>query len=297
MISINNDYTRYNSCELRHDKNLEKMIKKKGVCGMAIRTIGFIGCGKMAQSIINGMITYGGYSPDQIQATAVTDKTINYVTDKFGIQMGHDNKKVAAESDVLYLAVKPYVYPDVIEEVRSHVREDTIIITIAVGVTLKEMASLFSPNTKVVRTMPNTPSFVGEGMTAYSPNENLTDEELEDLQHLFSSYGKAEMVKEELMNAVTAVSGSSPAYVYIFIEAMADGAVKQGIPRELAYQLATQAVYGAAKMVMDTGIHPGELKDHVTTPNGTTIRALASLEEDGFRGSVIKAIDSCFKDK
>ncbi|GEL77758.1 pyrroline-5-carboxylate reductase [Tenuibacillus multivorans] len=262
---------------------------------MAIQNIGFIGCGKMAQSIINGMITYGGYAPEQIQATAVTDKTISYVTEKFGIEIGNDNQKVAAESDVLYLAVKPYVYPNVIEEVRSHIRKDTIIVTIAVGVTLKEMANLFSSETRVVRTMPNTPAFVGEGMTAYCPNENLTDPELEELQSLFSSYGQAEMVKENLMDAITAVSGSSPAYVYVFIEAMADGAVKQGIPRELAYQLATQAVYGAAKMVMETGLHPGELKDHVTTPNGTTIRALASLEEDGFRGSVIKAIDHCFK--
>ncbi|RPF54334.1 pyrroline-5-carboxylate reductase [Aquisalibacillus elongatus] len=262
---------------------------------MTIRTIGFIGCGKMAQSIINGMITYGGYSPEQIKATAVTDKTINYVTEQFGIEMGQDNKKVAAESDVLYLAVKPYVYPDVIEEVRTHVREDTIIVTIAVGVSLKEMANLFSSDTKVVRTMPNTPSFVGEGMTAYCPNDNFSNQELEDLQELFASYGKAEMVKEDLMNAVTAVSGSSPAYVYVFIEAMADGAVRQGIPRELAYELATQSVFGAAKMMMETGKHPGELKDHVTTPNGTTIRALASLEQDGFRGSVIKAIDQCFK--
>ncbi|TFB24423.1 pyrroline-5-carboxylate reductase [Filobacillus milosensis] len=262
---------------------------------MAIRKIGFIGCGQMAQSIINGMITYGGYSPEQIQATAVSEETINYVTDKFGIHMGQDNKKVAAESDILYLAVKPYLYQDVIEEVRSQVREETIIVTIAVGVTLREMASLFSQNTKVVRTMPNTPAFVGEGMTVYSPNSNLTEKDIEDVQQLFSSYGKAEMVKESLMDSVPGVSGSSPAYVYLFIEAMADGAVKQGIPRELAYELATQAVYGAAKMVKETGLHPGELKDQVTTPGGATIRALSSLEEDGFRGAVIRAMDHCFK--
>ncbi|MGM8215090.1 pyrroline-5-carboxylate reductase [Bacillaceae bacterium W0354] len=258
--------------------------------------IGFIGCGKMAQSMINGMITYGGLNPEQIQATAVTDKTISYVTDQFGIEIGNDNCKVAAESDFLFLAVKPYIYPDVIEEVKAHVRQGTVIISIAAGVTIEDIQLSFGQNAKIVRTMPNTPAFVGAGMTAYCPNENVTKEELKEIEKLLSSYGNVEKVEEKLMNAVTAVSGSSPAYVYVFIEAMADGAVKQGIPRDLAYSLVTQAVLGAAKMVQETGVHPGELKDHVTTPNGTTIRALASLEESGFRGSIIKAIDQCFKD-
>ncbi|PKR77944.1 pyrroline-5-carboxylate reductase [Halalkalibacillus sediminis] len=259
------------------------------------KKIGFIGCGKMGQAIINGMIEYGGISPDHIIATAVTDKTIEYVEDTYGVQVTHDNKKVASESDVLYLAVKPYHYPKVIDDIRKHVREETIIVTIALGVSLKDTTLMFGEKAKVIRTMPNTPSHVGEGMTVISPNDNITDSELADMKSLFQGYGQVAQVDEKMMDKIPAVSGSSPAYVYVFIEAMADGAVKQGVPRDLAYQLSSQAVLGAAKMVLESGKHPGELKDNVCTPAGSTIKAIDALEQRGFRGTVMQAMEECLK--
>ncbi|GAA0449830.1 pyrroline-5-carboxylate reductase [Alkalibacillus silvisoli] len=260
---------------------------------MVNEQIGFIGCGKMAQAIINGMIQYGGLNPSQIHASAVSEETIDYVKDQFEIDVARGNKRVASESDLLFLAVKPHTYPNVIEEIRKHINPNTIIITIAIGVRLKDIELAFGKETKIVRTMPNTPSLVGEGMTVYSPNEHVTDEELKLVHDLFTLYGKADQVDEKLMDAIPAISGSSPAYGYMFIEALADGAVKQGIPREKAYQYASQAILGAAKMVLETGKHPGELKDDVCTPGGATIKAVDALEQNGFRGAVIQAMDKC----
>ena len=202
---------------------------------------------------------------------------------------------VAEYADYLFLAVKPNQYPGVIEEVKNNIKEGAIIITIAAGVTLRSLGEQFGEKVKIVRTMPNTPSLVGEGMSAICPNENITEEELAEVVELFSSFGRAEVLEEKLMDAVPAVSGSSPAYVFMFIEALADGAVQQGIPREKAYKLASQAVLGAAKMVLETGSHPGELKDAVCSPGGATIEAVNTLEKTGFRASVISAMESCFK--
>ncbi|AYC30278.1 pyrroline-5-carboxylate reductase [Paenisporosarcina cavernae] len=257
--------------------------------------IGFVGCGKMAQAIIHGMITYGGYSPKQIVATARTHATRESIVNKFGINVQTNNKEVASSTDILFLAIKPHDFLEVVKEISPAIRKDTLIVTAGFGVTLNEVGDLFPEGTKIVRIMPNTPAYVGEGMTAYCPNACVSEEEIEKLDQLFTSFGKAERVPERLMDTITAVSGSSPAYVYMFIEALADGAVRHGVPRDLAYQLVGQSVLGAAKMVLETGQHPGKLKDDVTTPNGSTIRAIESLEADGFRGAIIQAVGACFK--
>ncbi|WP_188206735.1 pyrroline-5-carboxylate reductase [Alkalibacillus aidingensis] len=255
--------------------------------------IGFIGSGKMAQAIINGMINYGGIQSSQIKASAVTEETIDYVKDEFHIEMTQDNKQVASESDILFLAVKPHIYPNVIDEIRKHIDRNTIIVTIAVGVRMKDIELAFGKEAKIIRSMPNTPSLVGEGMTVFCANEHVEQDEIELIEELFSGYGQVEQVSEKLMDSIPAVSGSSPAYVYMFIEALADGAVKQGIPRDTAYKLSSQAVLGAAKMVLETGKHPGELKDQVCTPGGTTIKAVDTLEQNHFRGTIIQAMDKC----
>lgn len=160
------------------------------------------------------------------------------------------------------------------------------------GVTIQDLEELTSAKTKIVRVMPNTPALVGEAMSSISPNINVSSEEINEVTAIFTSFGEAEVVSENLMDAVIGVSGSSPAYVYMFIEALADGAVLSGMPRDKAYKFAAQAVLGAAKTVLETGEHPGKLKDMVTSPGGTTIEAVKSLENDGFRSAVINAVQA-----
>ncbi|MBM7551215.1 pyrroline-5-carboxylate reductase [Thalassobacillus pellis] len=259
------------------------------------KQIGFIGCGNMATAMIQGMLANGIVKPGQIAATAVTDETIDDAAEKYEIDTTHDNKQVASESDILFLAIKPYLYEGIIQEIRSYVKEDAVIITIAAGITLDKMKNSFDHKVKVVRSMPNTPSLVGEGMSVLCPNDFVEEDEMEEVIRIFESFGKAEIIKEELMDAIPAISGSAPAYVYMFIEAMADAAVQQKIPRQQAYKLASQAVLGAAKMVLETGEHPGKLKDDVCTPGGSTIEAVTTLESENFRNAVIKAMDACTK--
>ena len=199
---------------------------------------------------------------------------------------------VSTAAGVIF-SVKPQFYADVIQEVKDLVRPEQLIITIAPGKTLAWLAEQFGKDVKIVRTMPNTPAMVGEGMTAATPNEHVTKEELDYACKILSAFGKVEVVTEHMMDAVVAVSGSSPAYVFMFIEAMADAAVAEGMPRAQAYKFAAQAVLGSAKMVLETGKHPGELKDMVCSPAGTTIEAVGVLEEHGFRSAVIDAMKAC----
>ncbi|UOR13299.1 pyrroline-5-carboxylate reductase [Halobacillus amylolyticus] len=257
------------------------------------KQIGFIGCGQMAQAMIQGMIQSGIVKPEQIGATALTDETIDFVAEEFEVRISNDNKKLAQESDILFLAVKPYVYQEVIQEIKSSVNDDTVIVTIAAGMTLDKVRKSFDSQVKVIRSMPNTPSLVGAGMSVLCPNDFVTEEDLDDVKDIFESFGEAEVIEERLMDAVPAVSGSSPAFVYMFIEAMADTAVQQGFPRDKAYKLASQAVQGAAKMVLETGKHPAELKDAVCTPGGVTIEGVNTLEQTGLRSSIIQAMNAC----
>ena len=170
-----------------------------------------------------------------------------------------------------------------------------MIVSIAAGKTIAAIEDSFGKPVKLVRAMPNTPALVGEAMSALCVNQNVTPEELKEVQALFNSFGKSEVISESLMDAVIGVSGSSPAYVYMFIEALADGAVKYGLPRAKAYQMAAQTVLGSAKMVLETGKHPGQLKDEVCSPGGTTIAGVSALEEWGFRNAVIKAEDASYE--
>ena len=189
--------------------------------------------------------------------------------------------------------MKPQFYADAIAEIRDCIRDDQLVITIAPGKTLSWLEEQFGKRVKIVRTMPNTPALVGEGMTAACVNQYVTEEEKAYALKILDSFGKVELVPEHLIDAAVAVSGSSPAYVFMFIEAMADAAVAEGMPRTQAYEFAAQAVYGSAKMVLETGKHPGELKDMVCSPAGTTIEAVRILEKKGFRSAVIEAMRAC----
>ncbi|MEH7381481.1 pyrroline-5-carboxylate reductase [Bacillus sp. JJ1533] len=257
------------------------------------RKVGFIGCGKMAQAMIQGMIASEFTTPQQIMASAKTENTLQYVKKTHEIRTTFHNKEVAENADYLFLAVQPHLYEDVINEIKEVVKDDTIIITIAAGITLDFIQKQFERPMKAVRSMPNTPSLVGEGMSALCVNSHVTTKDLSEIIRVFEGFGKAEVMEEKHMDAIPAVSGSSPAYAYLFIEALADGAVMQGIPRKQAYKLAAQALLGAAKMVLETDKHPGKLKDDVCTPGGSTIQAVATLEKQGFRASVIAAMESC----
>ena len=207
--------------------------------------------------------------------------------------MTDSNKEVVEKAEVIILSVKPQFYESVINEIKDDIKKDQIVITIAPGKTLAWLSEKFGKDIKLVRTMPNTPAMVGEGMTAACPNEHMTEEEIAYVRTLLESFSRVEIVPERLMDVVVSVSGSSPAYVFVMIEAMADAAVSGGMPRAQAYQFAAQAVLGSAKMVLDTGKHPGELKDMVCSPAGTTIEAVRTLEERGFRSAIIEAMKVC----
>ncbi len=254
--------------------------------------LGFIGTGNMAGAIMGGIIKNELFKPEEIIGSDISEARRQKVRETYGIQVTDDNRKAAA-AEVLVLSVKPQYYEETIAEIKDCVREDQLVITIAPGKTLSWLGEQFGKAVKIVRTMPNTPALVGEGMTAACVNEYVTEEEKAYVLKILGSFGKAEVVAEGLIDAVVAVSGSAPAYVFMFIEAMADAAVAEGMPRPQAYQFAAQAVYGSAKMVLETGKHPGELKDMVCSPAGTTIEAVAVLEERGLRSSVIEAMRVC----
>lgn len=255
--------------------------------------LGFIGCGNMAGAMMGGIIGNGICKAEDVYGSDLFAPSREKVKEQYGIHVTDNNLEVVKNTDVLVLAVKPQYYESVITEIKDQVREEQIIITIAPGKTLAWLEEKFGKEVKLVRTMPNTPAMVGEGMTGVCHNQAVTKEELELACKILNGFGKAEVLPESLMDTVVAVSGSSPAYVFLFIEAMADAAVAGGLPRPQAYKFAAQAVMGSAKMVLETGKHPGELKDMVCSPAGTTIKAVEVLEKNGFRSAVIEAMEKC----
>ena len=258
--------------------------------------IGFIGLGNMATAMIGGMLQKGIANPEDIIGSSKTETTAEKVKSKFNINTSTDNKTVAAQADVLFLAVKPIFFPEVIAEIKDAVKGDTLIVSIAAGRNLQYLKDAFGrPELKLIRCMPNTPALVLEGCTGVCAGENVTEEDLDQVLALLRSFGIASVVPERLMDVVVGVSGSSPAYVFMFIEAMADEAVAAGMPRKQAYEFASQSVLGSARMVLETGKHPGELKDAVCSPGGSTIQGVRLLEERAFRGAVTDAVLAAFE--
>lgn len=255
--------------------------------------LGFIGCGNMGKAMLSGVLESGKCGKADVLASAKTEATREGIKNEFDIRMTADNKEVAEFADVLFLAVKPQYYAEVIDQIKDVVRDDEIVISIAPGKSLEWFDQAFGRKLKVIRTMPNTPAMVKEGMMGMCPNTLVTAEEIALVKDICDGFSETEIITENLMDVVTAVSGSSPAYVFMFIEAMADAAVAGGMPRQQAYKFAAQAVLGSAKMVLETGMHPGELKDMVCSPAGTTIQAVRVLEEKGMRSAVIEAMMKC----
>lgn len=255
--------------------------------------IGFIGGGNIAKSIIGGIISSNLYDSEDIIVSSKTLATRERLRDEFKLGLRDKNSLVASEADILFLTVKPNIYEEVITEVRDYIKEDVIVVLVAAGKTITWAKDKFNRDIKIVKSMPNTPALVGQAMTGIAFSDNLTDKDQSIILDIFNSFGRSEVVDESLMDVVTGVSGSSPAYIYMIIEAMADCAVLRGMKRDQAYNFAAQSVMGAAKMVLDTGDHPGVLKDRVCSPVGTTIEAVAKLEELGLRSAMIQAMNAC----
>lgn len=260
--------------------------------------LGFIGLGNMASAMIGGILKESIAKPEDIIGSAKTEKTAEEKAAQFGIETCTDNKKIAEQADVLVLAVKPRFFPEVIAEIRGVLREGVLVISVAAGKTINYIEEQFGGSEgggkiKLVRCMPNTPALVSAGCTGFCVNGYVSREEKKLAERLFSSFGRALEVPEHLMDTVGSVSGSSPAFVFMFIEALADGAVAEGMPRALALEFAAQAVYGSAKLVLESGMHPGELKDMVCSPGGTTIQGVRTLEKGGMRGAVMDAVIAC----
>ena len=257
------------------------------------RKIGFIGCGNMGKAMLGALVKADNISNDNIIVSTKSKASAEKINDEYGVKSTTVNSEVAKEADVLFLAVKPYFFKEVIEEIKDLVKDEAIIISIAAGVTVNQIEEWFGKEIKLVRTMPNTPASVGEGMSAICPNGNITENELNYVGSLYNLFGKYEVLEEKDIHAFIALCGSSPAYVFMFIEAMADAGVKLGLPRAKAYKLAEQAILGSAKLALETGKHPGVLKDEVCSPGGTTIEAVIDLEKNGFRNTVISAVEKC----
>ncbi|NFR86148.1 MULTISPECIES: pyrroline-5-carboxylate reductase [unclassified Clostridium] len=257
------------------------------------KKIGFIGCGNMGSSMVGGLINSRSFEPKNIFVSTKTENSASNMKDKFNINASINNKDVVKNSNIIILSVKPYMFKDVINEIKDYLTEDKLIISVAAGITIENLEDLISKKHKIIRSMPNTPALVGEAMSAICPNANVSKEDIEVCKKVFESFGECVEISEKDFHAFIALCGSSPAYIFMFIEAMADGAVKLGIPRNKAYKMAAQSILGSAKMVLDTRKHPGELKDAVCSPGGTTIDAVVELEKLGFRSSVIQAMDKC----
>lgn len=255
--------------------------------------IGFIGAGNIGQAMVGGILKAKILGSHQIIASDVNRQKLDSLHKAYGIKITDDSKVLAAEADIIILAVKPDICDAVVNSIKDIVNEQQIIVTIAAGKSLSDVESIVGENIKVIRAMPNTPVLVNEGMTGLCCNKNVSNDELQEINKLFESFGKTEIISEKLIDTVVGIGSSSPAYVFMFIEALADGGVREGMPRAIAYKFAAQAVLGSAKMVLETGIHPGALKDMVCSPGGTTIESVASLENDGFRSAVIKAVKVC----
>ena len=256
--------------------------------------IGFIGMGNMGYAMLKGALRL--YEKADILFSDANPARVRSVYEETSVSFAESNAECANRSEMVVLAVKPQFYPAVLKNIVNVITPDQIIISIAPGYSIEDLQNALGYDRRIVRAMPNTPALIGEGMTGVCYQAELyTDEEKERIHRFFSSFGKMEVVPERLINAVVCASGSSPAYVYMFIEALADSAVQYGMPRDAAYKFAAQTVQGAAKMVLETGEHPGRLKDMVCSPGVTTIAGVAALEEYGFRNAVLKASERCYE--
>lgn len=259
---------------------------------LAGRRLGFVGAGNMAEAIIRGLLDSRTVEADHMAASDVVADRLEFMRATYRIGSMQDNAELVAKSDILVLAVKPQVAGKVLAHIGPLCNESKLIISIVAGLTVKTMAAALGPGTRIVRTVPNTPVFVGAGMVALASDGPALEDDFEAARAIFSPVARIVSIEEKLMDAALGVSGSGPAYGFLMIEALADGGVKMGLPRAVALELAAQTLLGAAKMCLESGRHPGQLKDMVTSPGGTTIAALHKMEAAGVRAALMDAVEA-----
>jgi pyrroline-5-carboxylate reductase len=254
-------------------------------------TIGFIGTGNMAEALIRGLVHAGVAGPEQVVGSDPREERGTEMTGRYGIRVVSDNVAVAKQADILVLSVKPQVMAKVLDEIGKHIHARALVISIAAGIPLTAIEAKL-PQARVIRTMPNTPALVGAGATAIAAGGHATDEDLKAARRIFDSVGTTVVLEEAQMDAVTGLSGSGPAYIFLIIEALSDAGVKVGLSRYNAQALAAQTVLGSAKLLIETNEHPGRLKDMVTSPGGTAIAGLHTLEAGGLRTTLMDAVEA-----
>jgi len=256
------------------------------------QTIGFLGAGNMAEALIKGILASKLVEPTRVWGSDPRQTRCNELASTYGIHATVDNLELVRQCDLLVLSVKPQILPAVLAEVAPALKPGALLISVAAGVPVAAIERLVPAGTRVVRTMPNTPALVGAGATAIAAGGHATAADLEVAKRLFDAVGMTVILDEEQLDAVTGLSGSGPAYVFLIIEALSDAGVKMGLSRYNALALAAQTVHGAAKLLIETGEHPGRLKDMVTSPGGTAIAGIATLEAGGLRTTLINAVEA-----
>jgi pyrroline-5-carboxylate reductase len=254
------------------------------------KKISFIGGGNMAEAILRGLLKKKMIAPKQLFVSEPREERTRFLSQKYRIHVTSDNKAAVRFGEIIILAVKPQIIKGVLQEIASVVTSKHVVISIAAGITIAFIVSQIGNDKRIVRTMPNTPSQIGEGAIALCGGGKATPHDIRVARELFAAVGTTVMIPEAHMDAVTGLSGSGPAYIFLIIEALTDGGVKMGLPRDVAQSLVLQTIIGAGRMVLETGDHPSKLKDLVTSPGGTTIAGLHVLEEKGIRGALINAV-------
>ena len=255
------------------------------------RSVGFVGAGNMGEALIKGLLAANLVPAEAIHATDVRLERLKELNRQYGIQVSSDNAELMRHADIVILAVKPQIMDAVLTEIAPAVTRRKLLISIAAGVSTAKIRAVLHKDARLIRVMPNTPALVLQGVTAVAKAEGLEAGDLETASEIFSAVGRVVVLGEELMDAVTGLSGSGPAYIAVVIESLADGGVRMGLDRITAMTLATQTVLGAATLLRETGLHPGAVKDMVCSPGGTSIAGIAALEEGGIRTTFIKAVE------
>ncbi len=257
------------------------------------RKIGFVGAGNMGEALIKGMLLSQSFGPQQLLASDKVSQRLNYLTETYKIKVFKKNSEVVRRSDVIILAVKPQNLEEALKEMREGFSKDKLLISILAGIPVGKLQGILKRGARVIRAMPNAPALVQEGATAIFRGDQATEKDVQIARRIFDSVGKTIILQDEsLMDAVTGLSGSGPAYVFVILEALSDGGVAMGLSREVATNLAIQTIAGAAKLARESRKHPGELKDMITSPGGTTIVGLKKLEEGGLRASLMEAVEA-----
>jgi pyrroline-5-carboxylate reductase len=259
---------------------------------MLERTIAFLGGGNMAEALIKGLLRSGTARADAVLATGRRQERLEELRRAYGVRTTLDNLAAVREADVVVLSVKPQILDKLLVQVAAEVDPHKLVLSVAAGVPIAAMERRLGAGARIIRAMPNTPSLVGAGACALSPGEHASEEDLQVATRIFQAVGTTTVVDENLLDAVTGLSGSGPAYIFLIIEALADAGVKVGLPRHTAQRLAAQTVLGSAQLLLETGVHPGQLKDQVTSPGGTAIAGLHTLEAGGLRTTLINAVEA-----